>query len=122
MTQSDLEATFLLHWRTLAGGMPQPEQEYRFAPPRRFRLDLAFVDQKVAVELEGGVYVQGRHTRGKGYEKDCEKYNLAQSLGWSVYRFTAGMLDLDPVGCVEQVVAALSGEERLLFDDVEKEE
>ena len=34
----------------------------------------------------------GRHTRGSGFAKDCENYNLAALDGWSVYRFTTGMV------------------------------
>jgi len=116
--KSELEATFAHYWALLVPDLPEPEREYRFAPPRRFRFDFAWPDKLIAVELEGGVWSRGRHVRGKGYESDCEKYNLAQSLGWSVYRFTAGMLDRDPFGCIEQVVAALDGEE-LPFTDLE---
>jgi hypothetical protein len=76
-------------------GLPEPRREYRFARPRRFRFDFAWPAAMVAAEVEGGTWVQGRHQRGKGYEGDCVKYNLAASLGWRVYRFTAGMLDRD---------------------------
>ena len=42
----------------------------------------------LGVEIEGGVYSRGRHTRGVGYSRDLEKYNLAAMHGWTVYRFT----------------------------------
>jgi very-short-patch-repair endonuclease len=66
------------------GGIP----EYRFAPPRRWRFDYAWPDKKVAMEIEGGVWIRGRHTRGAGYIRDMEKYNMATKLGWRVFRFT----------------------------------
>ena len=84
-------------------GLPRPEREVRFAPPRRFRFDFAFPEQRVAVELDGGTWTRGRHVTGAGFEKDCEKMNLATALGWRVLRFTAGMLERDPAGCMEQV-------------------
>ena len=118
MNKSDLEATFLNLWGVLASRSPAPIAEHRFAPPRRFRFDFAWPDKLIAVELEGGVWARGRHVRGKGYESDCEKYNLAQSLGWSVYRFTSGMLERDPAACIDQVAAALDGE-GLPFTDLE---
>ncbi|WP_139121780.1 PDDEXK family nuclease [Piscirickettsia litoralis] len=64
------------------------EQEYRFHPKRRWRFDFAMPVYKLAVEVEGGAYSQGRHTRGKGFEADCEKYNAAAELGWRVLRYT----------------------------------
>ena len=62
--------------------------EHRFHPARRWRFDAAYPSRKIAVELDGGVYAGGRHVRGAGFEKDCEKINEAQVLGWNVYRFT----------------------------------
>ena len=70
---------------------PKHEIEYRFCD-RRFRFDFAWPDKKIAVEIEGGIYSGGRHVRGKGFENDCEKHNLAQRLGWKVYRFTSSMI------------------------------
>jgi len=71
-----------------ACGMPIPEREHKFMKLRRFRLDFAWVDLMLGVEIEGGVWTGGRHTRGAGYSKDLEKYNLAAMHGWTVYRFT----------------------------------
>lgn len=67
------------------------EREYRFAPPRRWRFDFAWVDRKVAVEFNGGVWIIGRHNRGKGYLGDLEKMNQAQALGWRVFQYAPGM-------------------------------
>jgi len=63
------------------------EREYRFHPVRKWRFDFAFPGHKVAAEVEGGVFVKGRHTRGAAFVKDCEKYNAAAELGWRVFRF-----------------------------------
>ena len=67
-------------------------REHRFHPDRRWRFDFAWEGLKVAVEIEGGVWSGGRHTRGSGFEADCEKYNEAARLGWAVYRFTGKMI------------------------------
>lgn len=86
-------------------GMPAPEREYRFHGKRRWRFDLAWPDRMIAVEVEGSVYAQGRHTRGKGYEADCEKYNWAARLGWRVYRFSTGqVLSGEAIRFLEQVL------------------
>ena len=73
--------------------LPEPEREYRFHPVRRWRFDFAWPEYLIAVEAEGGTWVRGRHTRAKGFEKDCEKYNAAASLGWRVFRYTTDMID-----------------------------
>ena len=65
-----------------------PIAEFIFHPTRKWRFDFAFVTEKLAVEIEGGIYSGGRHTRGDGFEKDCEKYNEAVLLGWKILRFS----------------------------------
>lgn len=64
------------------------EFEHRFHPTRKWRFDGAWPDRQIAVEIDGGYFVGGRHSRGTGQIADNEKINVAQSLGWSVYRFT----------------------------------
>lgn len=69
-----------------------PIREHRFALPRNWRFDFAWPDEKIAVEIEGGIWTKGRHTRGKGFLNDLEKYNAATLEGWKVYRFTPDQL------------------------------
>lgn len=71
---------------------PAPEREYRFAPPRRWRADFAFVAARVLVECEGGGWTGGRHTRGSGFEADLEKYAEAMNLGYTVVRVSQRMI------------------------------
>lgn len=73
-------------------GWDTPEPEYRFHPTRKWRFDFAWPDLKLALEVEGGTWAGGRHTRGAGYERDCEKYSHAAALGWKVMRFTSGQI------------------------------
>lgn len=72
----------------LASGLPSPEREHRFAPPRRWRFDFAWPAHQVALEVEGGTWIGGRHNRGSGYAADCEKYAEAAIQGWAVIRAT----------------------------------
>jgi len=83
---SDLEETLAFQIR--ACKLPEPIREYKFHPDRRWRSDFVWTDHKLICEVEGGVYTQGRHTRGSGFEKDCEKYNHATLLGYRVLRVT----------------------------------
>lgn len=72
-----------------AHGLPRPEREHRFHPRRGWRFDFAWPQFMVAVEVDGGTWSQGRHTRGAGFERDADKLNAATSLGWCVFRYTA---------------------------------
>lgn len=76
-----------------AVGLPEPEREYVFAPPRRWRFDLAWPQYLLACEVEGGLYIRGRHQRPAGYEDDCIKYSEAALRGWCVLRVTAAMVE-----------------------------
>lgn len=61
--------------------------EHRFHGERKWRFDFAWPLHKIAAEVEGGVFQRGRHNRPGGFIGDCEKYNEAQLLGWTVLRF-----------------------------------
>lgn len=75
-----------------SNGIQTPVAEFRFHQDRKWRFDFAFPDKKVAVEIEGGVYSNGRHTRGSGFIADMEKYNAATELGWRILRFTPSQI------------------------------
>lgn len=66
------------------------EQEYKFHPKRKWRADFLITSTKILVEVEGGIWMAGggRHTRGKGYIEDMEKYNSAAMMGFTVLRFS----------------------------------
>jgi very-short-patch-repair endonuclease len=59
---------------------------------RRWRFDFAWPALRLAVGVEGGTWTAGRHSRGAGYEADCEKYAAALIDGWRVLRVTTGQV------------------------------
>ena len=85
--ESYLEAAFKTWLRQRHNrDIPAPMVEHQFAPPRRWRFDFCWPEAMVAVEIEGGVYMRGRHQSGDGFLKDAEKYEAAMMAGWLVYR------------------------------------
>jgi very-short-patch-repair endonuclease len=83
-------AEFLLGVQLEQAGIPF-EREYRFHPERRWRADFAI--GRLLVEVDGGAWIAGRHTRGLGFEGDAEKQNAAAELGYRVLRFTPRMVE-----------------------------
>lgn len=98
---SQLEETLALHMR--AANL-SPVREYRLfaeavgmgkglrqrldaAGMRDFRFDFCFKEEKLLIEVDGGIYSGGRHTRGAGFEDDCTKINQAVLMGYRVLRF-----------------------------------
>jgi very-short-patch-repair endonuclease len=67
-------------------------QEHRFDVKRRWRFDWAVPGAKLAVEIEGGAWTAGRHTRGRGFIEDCRKYSTAIVQGWTLFRFPTQMV------------------------------
>lgn len=79
----------LLAFQLKALGIPF-QREYRFHAERRWRFDFAIHPEtmKLAVEVQGGVFTAGRHARGAGITKDCEKFSIAAGMGWRLMPVT----------------------------------
>jgi very-short-patch-repair endonuclease len=99
---SRLEERFLMLWKHTNG--PALEREYRFHHERRWRADFAHVEARVLIEIEGGIWVNGRHNRAAGFNADLEKYLAAGLAGWRVFRFGPDQITVENVeGMAEQV-------------------
>ena len=81
-----------LNYQTKVCGTIQvnPVREFKFHPDRKWRLDLAWPESKLAVEVEGfsAGGSAGRHQRPAGFDKDCEKYAELAIAGWRLIRVT----------------------------------
>lgn len=116
---SALEDAFAAAWRI--DGRGTLVAEFEFCEGRKFRFDFANEASRVAVELEGGVFgrngakkcpacgqvAAGRHNTPMGFHDGCAKRNLASSLGWVIFTFTAKHLKDMPLQCVEMVSRAI---------------
>lgn len=74
------------------------------APGRKHRADFK-VSRDLLVEVDGGSWSGGRHTRGKGFADDCEKASLAAIAGYRVIHCTTEQVDSE--ACAEWVQEAL---------------
>jgi len=65
-------------------GIPEPVFEHRFHSTRKWRLDIAWPEYRLALEVQGGIFVRGRHSRGAAMLKEWEKLNELACMGWRV--------------------------------------
>lgn len=101
-----LEDRFLWLWTHVVKG-PALEREVRVGPGRKFRFDFVHRASRVAVEIEGGTWNQGKHGRGSGIRRDCEKACYAAFNGWRVFRLTTDMLRSDPQSWLGMIATAI---------------
>ncbi len=86
--------------------LPEYQQEFIFHPTRKWRFDYVWPALKVALEIHGGVFTNGRHTRGKGFSEDKVKMNSAQLLGWIVIEATTAQVkDGQMLNWIKQAIA-----------------
>lgn len=112
--------------------LPRFERGFMFALEdmgRRWKFDFAWLQYRVAVEIEGLVVqrvhiatldergrvikiepeliVRGRHASVEGFNEDCVKYASAAQLGWTVLRFTPKQVnDRVAIDYTQRVLAA----------------
>lgn len=87
--------------------VPIPIAEYRFHPDRKWRWDYAWPEHLVALEVDGGIWISGKHGRGGGITKDHEKRNAGTILGWRLLLVQPRQLCTDET--VEMISLALRG-------------
>jgi len=81
-------------------------REYRPCGSRRWRIDLAVPDYKIAVEIEGR-----RHGSAKAAVNDSEKNNFLISAGWKTLRYPASrvLTKKRRAAIIEQIHRVLCG-------------
>lgn len=63
-------------------GLPRPTAEFRFHSTRKWRADWCWPEHKLILECEGGIFINGGHSRGSGRTRDHEKFSEAAALGF----------------------------------------
>jgi len=101
---SDLETRTL---RLLVSrGLPPPVQQHRVRlGGRGMRIDLAYPDVALAIELDGWEH----HRTRTAFDDDRARANLLVSAGWSLVRFTSRSSDDEIVDCVSAARSRFGG-------------
>lgn len=98
----------------VALSLPVPEKEVQFAKDqkRKWKTDYLFTledGRKIAVEIEGGAWTKGRHTRPQGFINDMHKYNCYAVLGITLLRFTSEQATKQPIWCARFIRNIIDG-------------
>lgn len=86
-------------------GVPSGHSEFYVAPGtlHGWRFDICYPIQRLAIELQGGTWTRGRHSRGSGQTSDYTKHNYATRRGWRIIYFTSDMFKRDRSACIDLV-------------------
>ena len=90
-----LENSFLAHWVMLFPQLPPPVRQFKIRNPntgRDWRLDFAWAEELLAVEIQGGAWTGGGHNTALGQQKDYIRHNHLTWKGWRVLYFNTPML------------------------------
>lgn len=86
----------------VGGGLPEPVQQHPVSIGRRhYRIDLAYPESKIAIEIDGWEY----HRSRSAFDDDRNRANDLVVAGWHVLRFTSSTTEAQAVATV---AAALS--------------
>jgi hypothetical protein len=111
--RESLEDIFLRTWKQEFPNLPVPERQYRHNPIRKWRWD--FRIDHVLVDIQGGTFVRGGHSRGVGQDRDYEKWNDAVRMGYKPLLFGTNAMK-DPVSVVTDVAEIWSNAKEIAND------
>lgn len=81
-----------LAFQLKAASAPLFERQFPIVAGRRFRADFYFPVGRLVVEVEGGGFINGRHSRGTGIESDAEKSACIARMPARLMRVTPGQV------------------------------
>jgi len=104
----DLADAFIAFMRK--NGINDFVRDHVGVPGRRFKIDLAHVAKKIAVEIHGATYANGRHSRHAGFSTDLEKARLLTAAGWRCIAFTGEDVKKRPLTTLETIMEIVNAE------------
>ena len=102
---SKLEELFESEWQ-LTDPEIQLVPQYKVVPDRKFRIDFAHLPSKTGIEVQGGRWIKGGHTSGKGIFKDCEKSLSCAEIGWLILPIVDSMITKEYIIKIYSVIKA----------------
>jgi very-short-patch-repair endonuclease len=85
-------------------GLPEPQRQFTVqVDGNTFRLDFAYPERRLAIELDGYAF----HSSPERFRADRERQNLVSLAGWLVLRFTWHDITQRPVSVALTIAEAL---------------
>lgn len=85
-------------------GVTSFTRDHKAIEGRKWKIDLADVSRKIAVEIHGGTHANGRHSRHAGMQSDLEKERALVAAGWRCIAFTGEEIKRRPLACLEAIL------------------
>jgi hypothetical protein len=101
--ESEFERRLLALLARVGGPVPMPQHEVRLPGGRRVRLDVAWPEQKLALEADSYVH----HSSLTDWSADHVRNAALTAVGWRILPITWTMLTEQPAWVVELVTTAL---------------
>lgn len=102
-TKRALAVKFEQAWEAANGPAYVPEMTVH--PERRFRYDYCWPEAAVALELQGGIHQAGKgHVSAAGFKTDCDKLNLSNLLGITLFKFATGQITAENIVMLKQFI------------------
>jgi very-short-patch-repair endonuclease len=103
---ADAESERILHRLLRRAGLTSWVPQYRVQLPGRVAyIDVAFPEQRLAIEVDGRRY---HDEFSDHFESDRTRQNELQAQGWRVLRFTWRSLNDDPRGALAKIIQLLT--------------
>jgi very-short-patch-repair endonuclease len=109
---SHLERNFESLWDELYPDIDLYTEE-QLIPKRKYRFDFVNKEAKVAIEINGQIWSKGGHSSGTGLQRDYEKMNLAQCLGYAVFQLSSDMINEYWINNIANTIKMRLGENAL---------
>lgn len=84
------------------------KRQVKYVPGRKFSADFAFPEQKLIVEVDGGIYTRRAHGSVGGIISDMKRTNFAAINGWRVMRYRPDEISKEPDRVIQEITQALN--------------
>lgn len=100
---SVLERYFMDLWEQMFPDI-KLDREIKLIPGRNFRFDFVHEPSKLAIEINGGIYGRGRHSRGKAQESDYDKILLAARQGYVTVQLGTTQITMTYLNIIKEII------------------